>query len=428
VAHGAVFDPGDDGRDGEDGDRRRRAVLDWRAVLAHPGIAVHVDAGGRASLLRPDVLVVDAEDLTDERLVANLDDLGVDRGAWEESRQQAERTGLGFGTLRLGTKVDPVGATRFLQAVEGRRPLRVGPDHLLWPMQGRVFGPAMPPRPVRKPIRKAPAAEPTVPVAVIDSGVVEQAIGTDPLLGASSLLPIDPSGLDPMWDAASATLAHWTGGHGTHVAGVVAAASGGTARVWHRSVCTLFGDLPLVADTDVAAAIAEAVARGCRVVNLSLGGPTALDLGTLASATTLARSGDVVAVAAAGNEATTQPMYPAAAKRVIGVGAVRTDGRGRALERAPFSNHGTWVDCAAAGVDVVGPYVTGLGGPDPDGHRPSFKGWASWSGTSFAAPFVAGRIAAAIAGGIGSARVAAATVLAGGTGLDPAWGVGVQVR
>jgi subtilisin family serine protease len=140
-----------------------------------------------------------------------------------------------------------------------------------------------------------------------------------------------------------------------------------------------------------------------------------------------------VVVASAGNEGTTQPMYPAAATGGIAVGALTKlpprSGRGADPERASFSNYGPWVDCATAGVDVVGPYVTGYGGPDSAGHRTRFKGWAAWSGTSFAAPHVAGRIAAVLGGGATtSAKVAAAIVLAGGEPLDPVLGLGVMVR
>jgi subtilisin family serine protease len=64
-------------------------------------------------------------------------------------------------------------------------------------------------------------------------------------------------------------------------------------------------------------------------------------------------------------------------------------------ERAWFSNFGDWVTAWAPGVDIVstffhhnGPAVP-IGGLDPD----NYTGWAEWSGTSFAAPQVAGSIA-----------------------------------
>ncbi|MBA2497081.1 MAG: hypothetical protein H0V33_08315, partial [Acidimicrobiia bacterium] len=92
------------------------------------------------------------------------------------------------------------------------------------------------------------------------------------------------------------------------------------------------------------------------------------------------------------------------------------------------ANRGPWVDCAALGHDVVGPHVRGMGAPHGGAPAQSFDGWARWSGSSFAAPHVAGRIAAAIAAGTGSARVAAATVLASGQPLPAGSGLGVRVR
>jgi len=46
------------------------------------------------------------------------------------------------------------------------------------------------------------------------------------------------------------------------------------------------------------------------------------------------------------------------------------------------------VDACSVGSDVVGPFITDT---TPDGRR--FNGFAQWSGTSFAAPRVAGAIA-----------------------------------
>jgi subtilisin family serine protease len=99
--------------------------------------------------------------------------------------------------------------------------------------------------------------------------------------------------------------------------------------------------------------------------------------------------GPTVVVASAGNEATGRPTYPAAYPGVIGVAAIGPAGP------APFSNFGPWVRACAPGVDLVSKFFTGfeglpnIGPEDPD----RFHGWARWSGTSFAAPVVAGALA-----------------------------------
>jgi subtilisin family serine protease len=106
---------------------------------------------------------------------------------------------------------------------------------------------------------------------------------------------------------------------------------------------------------------------------------------------------DVVVVAAAGNQGRRRPCWPAAFKRVVAVGAVdETDvPRGTLPPRAAWSNFGWWVDACAGGVDVLGPLCTfdetreHAGEPGAE----AFTGWARWSGTSFAAPKVTGRIA-----------------------------------
>jgi thermitase len=108
----------------------------------------------------------------------------------------------------------------------------------------------------------------------------------------------------------------------------------------------------------------------------------------------------VVIVAPAGNQSCSTPQYPAAFHltypNVVGVASIT---RADAPERSSFSNYGSWVACCTQGQDVVSTFIDGWSGsteePDPSGALPTktFSGWASWSGTSFAAPKVAGEIA-----------------------------------
>ena len=85
------------------------------------------------------------------------------------------------------------------------------------------------------------------------------------------------------------------------------------------------------------------------------------------------------------------------------------------MTRAPFSNFGDWVDCCAPGVDIRSTYVTGewrLEAAEPAEAIEAMKGWACWSGTSFAAPQVTAAIAARMQGTNLTPRQAMHAVLA----------------
>ena len=139
---------------------------------------------------------------------------------------------------------------------------------------------------------------------------------------------------------------------------------------------------------DVAEGIVYAADRGVRVINMSLGGtrPHA----PLNDAVQYAYGKGIVIVASAGNSQQSQPgvaNYPAAYENVIGVGATRPNDA-----IASFSTQGSHVDVAAPGADVLS--LTDENDPD----ALQFTGqpaapMAIKSGTSMAAPIVAGLVA-----------------------------------
>ena len=98
-------------------------------------------------------------------------------------------------------------------------------------------------------------------------------------------------------------------------------------------------------------------------------------------------------LAPACNDGRNEMTWPAAYERVVSVGALTRDG----TARANFSNFGDWVKVFAPGQDLVNAYATGIlvchEGPDAGTER-AFTGAASWSGTSFSTPLVAGMVAA----------------------------------
>ncbi|MBM7646041.1 thermitase [Scopulibacillus daqui] len=164
-------------------------------------------------------------------------------------------------------------------------------------------------------------------------------------------------------------------GHGTHVAGIAAAnTNNGRGIAGIAPKASILAVRVLGADGDgtlshVAQGIRYAADMGAQVINLSIGGNTGSK--TLEDAVNYAWNKGSVVVAAAGNEGSSLPSYPAYYSHVIAVAA--TDQKDKL---APFSNHGSWVDIAAPGVDI---YSTIPGGK-----------YANLSGTSMASPVVAG--------------------------------------
>lgn len=164
-------------------------------------------------------------------------------------------------------------------------------------------------------------------------------------------------------------------GHGTHVAGIIASETNngrGVAGItWYNKIMPVkaMGSKGYGTTSDIAKGIYWAVDHGAKVINLSLGNyqPSRV----LKEAIDYAYNKDVVLVAAAGNDHTRQPTYPASYPEVMAVSAVDQDGK-----LAEFSNHGTYVDVAAPGVYIPSTYFK--------------KQYAALSGTSMASPHVAG--------------------------------------
>ena len=141
------------------------------------------------------------------------------------------------------------------------------------------------------------------------------------------------------------------------------------------------------------------------IVNLSLGTYADGDVILLRHAVRRWVRAGCLVVAAAGNDGTDDPWYPAAftqdrelAHGVVAVGALESriaDGPGVLAAPAPFSNHGPWVTAWAPGADVVSVYPKGMRFPygPAELSDPFDDELAHWDGTSFAAPFVAAEIA-----------------------------------
>jgi flagellar hook assembly protein FlgD len=224
-----------------------------------------------------------------------------------------------------------------------------------------------------------------VKVAIIDSGID---IGHPDLAGKVVATH------DAMAGAASTVDVTDNVGHGTHVAGIVAAATNnatGIAGVGFDTslMAVKASDDGYFADDDIAAAILWAADNGARIINMSLGGPGTSAV--LSNAVSYAQAAGVLVVAAAGNEHSTVLSYPAAYSGVIAVGATDV----ATGQRASFSNYGSWVTVGAPGVNLWStvPTAGSSGFPAPT------SGYAQASGTSMASPVVAGEAALLVAAG-----------------------------
>ncbi|HEY6961619.1 MAG TPA: S8 family serine peptidase [Gaiellaceae bacterium] len=178
-------------------------------------------------------------------------------------------------------------------------------------------------------------------------------------------------------------------GHGTFVASLAAGASLGFGGDAQLMIVQANRGTAGFSDVDEADAIVWAVDHGANVVNLSIGGNQTSSVERAAIRYAIGKG--VLLVAAAGNAALqgNPVQYPAAliGRDGLVVGAADKSGR-----RAAFSSTGSWVDLLAPGVDVVGAMPTGASTstfftPLAD------TGYGVGSGTSYAAPEVAGAAA-----------------------------------
>jgi major intracellular serine protease len=171
-------------------------------------------------------------------------------------------------------------------------------------------------------------------------------------------------------------------GHGTHVAGTMAAAAN------HKGVVGVAPEVHLligkVLDKNgsgqydwVINGIYYAIEQKVDIISISLGGPE--DVPELHVAIQMAVSNNILVVCAAGNDgdgqdATDELDYPGSYNEVISVGAINLDRR-----ISDFSNSNTEVDVVAPGEKILSCFLNGK--------------YAILSGTSMATPHVSGSLA-----------------------------------
>ncbi len=206
----------------------------------------------------------------------------------------------------------------------------------------------------------------TVTIAVIDSGICSS---HPDLQGRIA------SGYDFVDDDTDPSD---TFGHGCGVAGVIAANNNNGIGIAGASPNVQIMPLRVLDSNglgnyaDISSAIVHATDNGANIINLSLAGTNNSQV--MADAIAYAVSRGVQVVASAGNQGSDGIFYPAAYPSVIGVGSIDPD-----MNHSSFSNYGANVDVWAPGRDILTTTING--------------DYEFMSGTSFAAPLVAGIIA-----------------------------------
>jgi subtilisin family serine protease len=216
-----------------------------------------------------------------------------------------------------------------------------------------------------------------ITVAVVDTGVDLDHTGLAGHVTAGPDFIVDPTGTTPVTGDAY--------GHGTHVAGIIAANDspggglGGAPGATILAVRVLNQD-GVGSSFTVAQGIEWAAQHGASVINLSLGEASCDTV--IGQAMVDAHTDRVVVAAAAGNDDSSELFAPAAySAEDIAVAATNQSG-----QKAAFSNFGGYVAIAAPGENVVSTCAytpSCIGSPTP-----SNSAYNDLSGTSMATPFV----------------------------------------
>lgn len=178
-------------------------------------------------------------------------------------------------------------------------------------------------------------------------------------------------------------------GHGTHVAGTIAASKNdtgviGVAPEADLLILKVFGAEGDVESNWITDALNYAIEQKVNIISMSFGSKVSDEL--MHQAIKRAVEKNILVVCAAGNDGDKNPMseefrYPGAFNEVISVGAIDFSGR-----FADFTNTNKEVDLVAPGVDILSCYPKDLS------ENPKIP-YKKLSGTSMSTPHVTGALA-----------------------------------
>lgn len=379
-----------------------------RILETHPDV-VHVDGATETLIKRDELLVLDA----------HADEVHDKARRWVDSREDSAAPGV--TRLRLVAGTDAADLTHTLRGgAKAHRRWSVTPNHVLSGAPNWGGGPHG---------RPAPAGDMPVPTVGGDGarpvtvGILDTGVDPHPWFQSQ---PWYLACTEAQHEALNEALDHdleSESGHGTFIAGLIMQEAPSAYLRFERvlSPAGVTDEVELLNGLDRIEKQTRAEGDHLDILNLSLGCYTFDDRPSPVLCDAMSRLGQrTLIVAAAGNFDSDRPYWPAALKEVCAVGALTQTSSGEP-ERASFSNYGWWVDAAAPGVKLKSAFLTHGSEEGKD-----FHGYAKWSGTSFAAPVVAGRIAALMSAKDMSVRDAATELLDPAGTRIPDLGVVVQ--
>lgn len=228
-----------------------------------------------------------------------------------------------------------------------------------------------------------------VRVAVIDTGLGLRTDGW--LQGLTNPAP------DPLYSNPYTFTLGLAGGHGTFVAGIVQRVEPSTdIRIYGG--CTIGG---VGTDDEVGRKITQAALEGADIINLSLGTRTPGDVPPYGMESgirqAIAHNPNILVVCAAGNYGDTRKVWPAAFSQTFSRNVVAVSGLNplAGVPNPEWTSHGDWVQISTIAEGIVSTYVKGTEDTVVENPPDTFEinDFAIWTGTSFAAPQVAGAVA-----------------------------------